>query len=62
MYNDLYFNKFGFIFIIFATSKSAEEMLSALKERYDNEPVEEIINAMIGQNKITKIRLEKLLL
>ncbi len=62
MYNDLYFNKFGFIFIIFATGKSADDMLSALKERYDNEPVEEIINAMMEQNKITKIRLEKLLL
>ena len=62
MYNDLYFNKFGFIFIIFATGKSAEDMLSALKERYENEPVEEIINAMMEQNKITKIRLEKLLL
>ena len=62
MYNDLYFNKFSFIFIIFATGKSADHMLSALKERYDNEPVEEIINAMMEQNKITKIRLEKLLL
>ena len=62
MYNDLYFNKFGFIFIIFATGKSADDMLSALKERYENEPVEEIINAMMEQNKITKIRLKKLLL
>ena len=62
MYNDLYFNKFGFIFIIFATGKSADDMLFALKERYENEPVEEIINALMEQNKITKIRLKKLLL
>ncbi len=61
-YNDLYFNKFGFIFIIFATGKTAEEMLSILKERYKNEAVEEIINAMVEQNKITQIRLKKLLL
>ena len=61
-YNDLYFNKFGFIFIIFATGKSADEMLNALKERYDNDMVEEMMNAVIEQNKITKIRLQKLLL
>ena len=28
-------------------------MLSILKERYDNEPIEEIVNAMLEQNKIT---------
>ncbi len=61
-YNDLYSHKFGFIFIIFATGKTAEEMLSILKERYENDAVEEIINAMVEQNKITKIRLKKLLL
>ncbi len=61
-YNDLYFNKFGFIFIVFATGKTAEDMLSILKERYENDAVEEIVNAMIEQNKITKIRLKKLLL
>ena len=61
-YNDLYVNKFGFIFIVFATGKTADEMLSILKERYDNDAVEEIINAMLEQNKITQIRLKKLLL
>ncbi len=61
-YNDLYSHKFGFIFIVFATGKTAEDMLSILKERYENEAVEEIINAMVEQNKITKIRLKKLLL
>jgi 2-oxo-4-hydroxy-4-carboxy--5-ureidoimidazoline (OHCU) decarboxylase len=33
-----------------------------LKDRYENDAVEEIVNAMMEQNKITKIRLEKLLL
>ncbi len=61
-YNDLYFNKFGFIFIVFATGKTAEDILSILKERYENDIVEEIINAMLEQNKITQIRLKKLLL
>ena len=60
-YNDLYINKFGFIFIVFATGKTAEEMLSLLKERYENDVVEEIINAMVEQNKITQIRLKKLI-
>lgn len=61
-YNDLYFEKFGFIFIVFATGKSASEMLNLLKTRYDNELVEEITNATIEQSKITKLRLEKLIL
>jgi allantoicase len=61
-YNDLYFNKFGFIFIVFATGKTADEMLAILKDRYKNDTVEEIVKAMMEQNKITKIRLEKLLL
>jgi allantoicase len=61
-YNDLYVNKFSFIFIVFATGKTADEMLSILKERYQNDAVEEIVNAMLEQNKITQIRLKKLLL
>jgi 2-oxo-4-hydroxy-4-carboxy-5-ureidoimidazoline decarboxylase len=59
--NDAYFDEFGFIFIVFATGKSAQEMLSILKERIENDLVEEIINAMMEQCKITKLRLEKLL-
>ena len=61
-YNDLYFEKFGFIFIVFATGKSAEEMLAILKTRYENDPVEEVLNAVLEQHKITQLRLEKLLL
>jgi OHCU decarboxylase len=62
LYNDLYINKFGFIFIVFATGKTADEMLSILKTRYENDTTEEIVNALLEQNKITKIRIEKLLL
>ncbi len=61
-YNDAYFNKFGFIFIVFATGKTADEMLEILKDRYKNAEEEEVVNALLEQNKITKIRLEKLLL
>ncbi len=61
-YNDLYFDKFGFIFIVFATGKTAAEMLDILKSRFENDLVEEVLNAVLEQHKITKLRLEKLLL
>jgi 2-oxo-4-hydroxy-4-carboxy-5-ureidoimidazoline decarboxylase len=56
-----YEEKFGFIFIVCATGKSAEEMLHLLQERLPNEKSEEIKIAMDEQNKITQIRLQKLL-
>ena len=59
--NDQYLEKFGYIFIICATGKSASEMLAILQERLNNEPEEEIGIAMREQLKITIIRLNKLL-
>lgn len=59
--NEAYEQKFGFIFIVCATGKSASEMLYLLKERLPNEPRSEIKIAMREQNKITLLRLEKLL-
>ena len=59
--NKLYEEKFGFIFIVCATGKSAEEMLAILQQRLQHEPDEEIIIAADEQNKITKLRIEKLL-
>ncbi len=56
-----YENKFGFIFIVCATGKSAEEMLQLLMERLPNSRDEEIQIAMDEQNKITQLRLQKLL-
>jgi 2-oxo-4-hydroxy-4-carboxy-5-ureidoimidazoline decarboxylase len=58
--NKMYQEKFGFIFIVCATGKSAQEMLNLLQERLLNEPTEEIKIAMAEQNKITKLRIEKL--
>jgi 2-oxo-4-hydroxy-4-carboxy-5-ureidoimidazoline decarboxylase len=52
--------KFGFIFIVCATGKSAEEMLSLLEARLPNGRAEELDNAAREQLKITRIRLEKL--
>ncbi|WP_080056626.1 2-oxo-4-hydroxy-4-carboxy-5-ureidoimidazoline decarboxylase [Spirosoma aerolatum] len=59
--NRLYEEKFGYIFIVCATGKSAVEMLNSLESRLPHSPEEEIKIAMQEQNKITKIRLEKLL-
>jgi len=58
-YNKRYFTKFGFIFIIFATGKSAATMLESLKQRYVNDIDTEIKNAAAEQRKITWLRLEK---
>lgn len=58
--NDAYLEKFGFIFIICATGKSADEMLLRLEERIDNTRADEIVNAGREQAKITHLRLDKL--
>lgn len=59
--NDVYFKRFGFIFIVFATGKSAEEMLQLLLQRIDNSREQEITNAAIEQLKITRLRLRGLI-
>ena len=59
--NDDYEKKFGFIFIVCATGKSAEEMLQLLQARLPNDAAAEIKIAMDEQNKITQLRLQKLL-
>jgi 2-oxo-4-hydroxy-4-carboxy-5-ureidoimidazoline decarboxylase len=59
--NRRYEERFGYIFIVCATGKSAEEMLGILESRLLNKPEEEIKVAADEQNKITKLRLEKLL-
>lgn len=59
--NKIYENKFGYIFIVCATGKSAEEMLGMLEVRLQNTAEDEIKIAADQQMQITKIRLEKLL-
>lgn len=58
--NDLYEKKFGYIFIVCATGKSAEEMLGLLKKRLINNPAFEGRVSAEEQNKITHLRLDKL--
>jgi 2-oxo-4-hydroxy-4-carboxy-5-ureidoimidazoline decarboxylase len=59
--NRLYEEKFGYIFIVCASGKTADEMLVMLQTRLENDPEEEIKIAADEQNKITKLRIEKLL-
>ncbi len=56
-----YEKKFGFIFIISASGKSASAMLQLLKERMINSIHEEVRIAMGEQHKITQLRLRKLI-
>ena len=59
--NDEYQHKFGFIFIVCATGKSAAQMLALLKARIPNNRSSELVNAAEEQRKIFQIRLKKLL-
>lgn len=59
--NMAYEMKYGYIFIVCATGKSAKEMLDLLMERLDNGTEEELKIAMAEQHKITIIRINKLI-
>lgn len=59
--NKRYEEKFGYIFIVCATGKTALEMLEILSQRIPNNADDELKIAMNEQNKITHIRLNKLL-
>jgi OHCU decarboxylase len=59
--NRLYQEKFGFIFIVCATGKSADEMLAICRARLGNSAETEMRLAAEEQRKITEIRLSKLL-
>lgn len=58
--NKQYEEKFGFIFIVFASGKSAEQMLALLQQRMPNTRQQEIVNAAQEQAKITRLRLQKM--
>jgi allantoicase len=58
--NRTYEEKFGRIYIVCATGKSAEEMLAIARERMKNDPETELRRAADEQRKITELRLEKL--
>lgn len=55
--NRAYEDKFGYIFIVCATGRSATDMLEMLRARLGNDPAEEIRIAAGEQAKITELRL-----
>jgi 2-oxo-4-hydroxy-4-carboxy-5-ureidoimidazoline decarboxylase len=57
--NELYEERFGFTYIVCATGKSGEEMLSILNQRLASERNEELREAAEQQRQITQIRLGK---
>ena len=57
--NRMYEERFGHVFLICATGKSADEMLGALRDRLGNDPITELRIAAGEQAKITRLRLEK---
>jgi 2-oxo-4-hydroxy-4-carboxy-5-ureidoimidazoline decarboxylase len=59
--NRAYFEKFGYIYIVCATGKSAEAMLAILNQRLQNDLASELSIAAEQQRLITRIRLDKLL-
>jgi len=59
-FNRRYEEKFGYIFIVCATGKSAEEMLALVKRRIHNDADNEIEIAAREQLKILLIRVEKM--
>lgn len=59
--NRAYYDKFGYIYIVCATGKSADEMLALLDRRLQNDAASELPIAAEQQRLITRIRLEKLL-
>jgi 2-oxo-4-hydroxy-4-carboxy-5-ureidoimidazoline decarboxylase len=58
--NSAYEERFGYIFIVCATGRSAAEMLEILNSRVDNDADIEFKVAAEEQKKITRIRLEKI--
>lgn len=59
--NHDYEARYGFIFIVCASGKSAAQMLEILRSRMDNSLMDELAIAAGEQAKITAIRLNKML-
>jgi OHCU decarboxylase len=57
--NELYEQRFGFTYIVCATGKSAEEMLTILNRRLASDRSAELREAAEQQRQITQIRLGK---
>jgi 2-oxo-4-hydroxy-4-carboxy-5-ureidoimidazoline decarboxylase len=59
--NRLYEERFGYIFLVFASGRGADELLHLLRSRLGNDPEREIAIAAGEQMKITRLRLDRLI-
>ena len=59
--NQLYLDRFGFIFIVFASGKSAQQMLELLQGRLHNDRATELKNAAEQQRLIFQLRIDHLI-
>ncbi len=59
--NRRYEARFGHVFLISASGRSADEILSALRQRMSNDAATEIGVAAAEHRKITRLRLERML-
>ena len=59
--NHQYEARFGYIFIVCATGKTAEQMLALVEDRLQNDSHEELRIAVEEQRQITRLRIGKLL-
>lgn len=58
--NRRYEDKFGHVFLIFATGRGADEILAELRRRIRNDPATELGEAKRELRKIAQLRLAKL--
>ncbi len=59
--NRAYEQRFGFIYLVCASGRSAEELLAIVRDRIDNDADSELRNAAAEQLKITLLRVDRLL-
>ena len=59
--NRLYEARFGHVFLISASGRTADEILAALQGRLRNDPAIEVAIAAGEHRKITRLRLERML-
>jgi OHCU decarboxylase len=59
--NREYEDRFGFTYLVYATGRTAEQMLAIARERLGNERSDEVANASAEQRSITATRLRRML-
>jgi len=59
--NRAYEDRFGHVFLIAASGRSADEILAELRRRMSNDPAAELQEAIGEQRKIARLRIRKLI-